>query len=507
MNIDREITSIGETNFRNQKVRFGIKVDDRRRHVYVIGKTGSGKSNLLEGMAIEDILAGRGVGIIDPHGDFAEKILDYVPEERIDDVVYFNPSDIEYPVAFNPLERVGEEHRYLVASGLMSVFKKIWVDAWSARMEYILNNALLALLEQDDSTLLEILRLFSDKDYRKKIVDNLKDPVIKGFWVNEFGKYTQRLETESLAAIQNKVGQFVSNPLIRNIIGQPHSTINMREIMDKGKILIVNLSKGKIGEDNSALLGAMMITRLQLAAMSRVDTSESERKDFFLSVDEFQNFATESFANILSEARKYRLSLTLAHQYVDQLTDEVRAAVFGNVGTLILFRVGAGDAEFLEKEFSPEFMINDLVNLPKYNIYIRLMIDGVASRPFSAGTLPPRPEPEEIFREEIINNSRKRYGIVKESVEEAITRDWLDTGGASEDKKKEEEKKEQRGERHLNILLENRDKEFKPRSKKVFPKKEKVDINDLKSAIESALVGKRSISDEESRPEKNEEEN
>lgn len=478
-----DITSIGETNFRNQRVKFGIRVDDRRRHLYVIGKTGSGKSNLLESMAIEDIIAGRGVGIIDPHGEFAEKVLDFVPEERIEDVVYFNPSDIEHPIAFNPLERVGEEHKHLVASGIMSVFKKIWVDAWSARMEYILNNALLALLEYPDSTLLEILRLFSDKEYRKKIVDNLQDPVIKGFWINEFGKYTQRLETESLSAIQNKVGQFVSNPLIRNIIGQPHSTINMRKIMDEEKIFVVNLSKGRIGEDNSALLGAMIITRLQLAAMSRVDIPESDRRDFFLSVDEFQNFATKSFANILSEARKYHLSLSLAHQYIEQLDEDVRAAVFGNVGTLVIFRVGGGDAEFLEKEFTPEFTINDLVNLPKYNAYIRLMVDGVASRPFSATTLPPMKKPERIFREEIIENSRRKFSIPKEKVEEAIAKEWLKEGSAPA-----EELIKKKGEQHLSSLLRTDENEHKEHfKKKVFPKRN-VDIGDLRHAIEDAIL-------------------
>ena len=342
----------------------------------------------------------KGIAIVDPHGEFAEKMLDFVPEERLDDVIYFDPSDMEYPIAFNPMEQVGTEYRHLVASGLMGVFKKIWADAWSARMQYILNNTLLALLENPGATLLGILRMFSNQNYRKQIVDNLRDPVIKAFWQDEFSKYSQRFETEALAAIQNKVGQFVSNPLVRNILGQPHSSLNMRDIMDSGKIFICNLSKGKIGEDNSALLGAMIITRMQLAAMSRVDLPEVKRRDFFLYVDEFQNFATESFANIFSEARKYRLSLVLAHQYIGQLrtgdSTMVRDAVFGNVGTIIAFRVGAEDAEFLEKEFMPEFLQNDLVNLSKANIYIKLMIDGVASRPFSAETMPPQKIPLDI---------------------------------------------------------------------------------------------------------------
>jgi hypothetical protein len=414
-------------------------MDDRRRHIYVVGKTGVGKSTLLENMIIADIRAGKGVGVVDPHGELAEKILDFIPEERLDDVIYFDPSDMEYPIAFNPMEQVGNEFRHLVASGIMGVFKKIWPDAWSARMEYILNNTLLALLELPDATLLGILRMFAEPNYRKKIVDNLKDPVIKAFWQNEFARYSQKLETEALAAIQNKVGQFVSNPLIRNILGQPRSALNMREIMDTGKIFIVNLSKGKIGEDNSALLGAMIITRLNLAAMSRVDIAEKDRRDFFLYVDEFQNFATDSFANILSEARKYHLSLTLAHQYIGQLTSgdstKVRDAIFGNVGTIITFRVGAEDGEFLEKEFMPEFLQTDLVNLAKANIYVKLMIDGVASRPFSAETVPPHTTPLVSYRDVIIKNSRAKYGTPRAVVETRIAGEWLaESSGAIDEK-------------------------------------------------------------------------
>jgi hypothetical protein len=423
--LDEEKNIFAETNFRNQAVRFGIKTDDRRRHMYVIGKSGSGKTNLLETMAINDILAGKGLGIIDPHGEFAEKMLLFIPKERLNDVIYFNPSDINFPVAFNPLEQVSSEFRHLVASGIMGVFKKIWVDMWSARMEYILNNTLLALLEYPDATILGVMRMFSDPEYRKVIVSGLKDPVIKGFWVNEYARYSQKFETEAVAAIQNKIGQFVSNPLIRNIIGQPRSSIDMRKIMDGKKILIANLSKGKMGEDNSRLLGAMMITRIQLAAMSRVDIPENQRNDFFLYVDEFQNFATDSFASILSEARKYRLSLILAHQYIEQLDEQVQPAVFGNVGTLACFRVGGPDAEFLEKEFMPEFEGTDLVNLEKYNIYLKLLIDGMAGRPFSATVLPPRPTPDPTFADQIIEASRKHYSLPKSEVEEKIASEWL----------------------------------------------------------------------------------
>jgi len=432
--MNNDITFLGLTTFRNQRKRFGIKTDDRRRHIYVVGKTGMGKTALLENMAIQDILVGRGVSFVDPHGEATERILDFIPSKRVNDVVYFNPADLDYPITFNVMEKVGEEHRHLVASGLMGVFKKIWPDVWSARMEYILNNCILALLEYPNSTLLGINRMLADPEYRKKVVDRITDPVVKSFWLNEFARYTQRYEVEATAAIQNKVGQFISNPLIRNIIGQVRSKIDMRKIMDNGKILIANLSKGKIGEDNSRLLGALLITKLQLAAMSRVDIPEEKRRDFFLYVDEFQNFATESFVNIMSEARKYRLSLTLANQYIAQLEEmtptgkstKVRDAIFGNIGTLIVFRVGAEDAEYLEKELIPEFLAEDLVNLAKYDIYIKLMIDGVAGRPFSAETLPPLPKPKESGKEKIIKVSRERYGISKKIVEEKIAR-WVGT--------------------------------------------------------------------------------
>ena len=356
---NEEITILAETNFRNQQTKFGIKTDDRRRHVYVIGKTGMGKSVLLENMAIQDIQNGHGVAVVDPHGEFAERMLDFVPSNRVNDVVYFNPADLDYPITFNIMEKVDPEYRYLIASGLMGVFKKIWPDVWSARMEYILRNAILSLLEYPGSTLLGVNRLLADKDYRQKVVDKITDSSVKAFWTNEFAKYPDRFREEAVAPIQNKVGQFISTPLIRNIIGQVKSSIDMREIMDKGKILIVNLSKGKIGEDASQLLGALVITKLQLAAMERVNVPEHERRDFYLYVDEFQTFATDAFATILSEARKYRLCLILAHQYVAQLDSmgergkntKVRDAIFGNVGTLITFRVGADDAEFLKKSF------------------------------------------------------------------------------------------------------------------------------------------------------------
>ena len=425
MNKD-QITFFGETNFRGDRKKFGIKADDRLRHLYVIGKTGMGKTELLKNMIIQDILNGDGVGFVDPHGDAAEEILNFIPKERIEDVIYFNPGDVNYPIAFNIMESVSEDQRHLVASGLMGVFKKIWPDVWSARMEYILNNTILSLLEIPGSTLLGINRLLSDAGWREEIVKQLKDPVVKAFWTQEFSKYSQKYEVEATAAIQNKIGQFISAPLIRNIVGQTKSTIDMRDIMDKRKIIIINLSKGRIGEDASKLLGALLITKIQLAAMSRVDIKESERSPFYLYVDEFQNFATESFATILSEARKYRLSLTLAHQYISQMDDTVRGAVFGNIGTMITFRIGSEDADALRKEFSPEFTEEDLVNLARQHIYVRLMIDGITSRPFSAETLYPRQVPEEIYVDEIVNFSREKYGRNKADVDEKIAEDILE---------------------------------------------------------------------------------
>lgn len=422
-----EITPLGYTNFRHKRELFGIKPDDRRRHVYVIGKTGMGKTTLLENMVIADLRAGRGVAVVDPHGEFAEDILNYVPSNRVHDVVYFNPADYEFPIAFNVVEQVPPERRHLIASGLVGVFKKIWADSWGPRLEYILRNTILSLLEYPGATLLDIMRMLGvDKEFRNRVVQSINDPVLKSFWVDEFAKFNQQFQVEAVSPIQNKVGQFLTAPLIRNIVGQRHSAINIREIMDNKQILILNLSKGRIGEDNSALLGAMMITKIQLAAMERVDILEYERQDFYLYVDEFQNFATDSFANILSEARKYRLNLTLAHQYIEQLDKErstkvVRDAVFGNVGTIISFRVGADDAEFLEREFEPCFTANDLVNLAKYNAYLKLMIDGLASEPFSAETMPTLPLEEPSNRDLIINYSRQRCATSRQEVEEYIS--------------------------------------------------------------------------------------
>ncbi len=440
-----KVTYFAETDSRNKRVPFGIRSEDRTKHVYVIGKTGMGKSTLLENMAIQDIKNGEGFAFIDPHGKTADLLLDYIPQDRIKDVVYFAPFDLEHPISFNVMEDVGQDKRHLVANGLMSAFKKIWVDAWSARMEYILNNIILALLEYPESTLIGVNRMLADKEYRKRVVDNITDPSVKSFWLDEFAKYGERYMQEAGAAIQNKIGQFVSNPIVRNIIGQPKSTFDIRKLMDEKKIMIINLSKGRVGEANANLLGSMLITKIYLAAMSRADVSTSQLKklpNFYLYVDEFQSFANESFADILSEARKYKLNLTIAHQYVEQMSEEVQAAVFGNVGTMIVFRVGALDSELLEKEFFPTFTKEDVVNLGRYQMYLKLMIDGVASSPFSATGLPPIEKPLVSFRENIIDASRRTFANPRGEVEESIKK-WHEPIIPEGNKKKLEESRAQ----------------------------------------------------------------
>jgi len=425
---NKELTYIGITTYRDKNQLFGIKRRDRRQHVYMLGKSGTGKSVLMFNMIIQNIKNGDGVCMVDPHGENVEAVLSAIPPERIKDVVYFNPADADHHIGFNVLELIDPQYKHLVASGLMGIFTKIWANAWSARMEYILNNTILGLLDTPGTTLLGIPRMLVDKDYRQKIISNLKDPVIKAFWVHEYEAWQDKFRNEAIAPIQNKVGQFLSTSIIRNVVGQSKSTINIFDMMNEGKIFLVNVSKGRIGEDNSSLLGGMIITKIQLAAMERVRIPEENRKDFYLYVDEFQNFVTDAFAGILSEARKYRLNLTVAHQYTAQLvvdkSSAVRDAVFGNVGTMIVFRVGADDAEFLESEFDPEFTPQDILNLPNYKVYMKLMIDGVTSRPFSAKTLPPLVKSgDKKIEEEVIRSSRALYCRSKEVVEREIN-DW-----------------------------------------------------------------------------------
>lgn len=424
----QKITYLGKIDYRDKQLTFGIKEGDRTKHTYIIGKSGMGKSTLLENLIIQDINNGEGVCVIDPHGSLAEMILHHIPESRIKDVVYFAPFDGEFPMGLNMLEKVPAEKRYLLANGMMSAFKKIFTDGdgkgtFSARMEYVLNNIILALLENDGQTLLGVNRMLFDKEYRKFIVSNVTDPTVKDFWVNEYANYTEKTAQDLAPAIQNKIGQFVSNPLIRNIIGQKKTSFDVRAIMDEKKIFIANLSKGKVGEGNANLLGSLLITKIYLAAMSRADVDVYEAKNLpacYFYVDEFQNFANESFASILSEARKYKLALTVAHQYIEQMTDEVKSAVFGNVGTMITFRVGATDAEVFEKEFAPYFVLDDFVNLSAHQIYLRLMIDSQGSKPFSATTLPPIQKPAHSNEQAVIAFSRTTYAKQKFAVEDEI---------------------------------------------------------------------------------------
>jgi len=422
---ERRITYFATTHTRGKREMFGIRAIDRGKHMYVIGKTGMGKSTMLENLAIQDIQNGEGIMFIDPHGSTAEKLLDFVPHERIKDVLYFAPFDTDHPIGFNVMEDVGYDKRHLVVSGLMGAFKRIWVDAWSARMEYILQNVLLALLEYPETTLLDVNRMLTNKPFRAAVVEKITDPVVRSFWTEEFATYTDRYTQEATPAIQNKVGQFVSNPLIRNIVGQAKSSFDLRDMMDTKKIVIVNLSKGRMGESNAALLGSMLTVKIYLAAMSRADESAARMRVLprcYFYVDEFQSMMNEAFADILSESRKYKLALTLANQYIEQMEENVRNAVFGNVGTMITFRVGPFDAEVLKVIYEPTFFPEDLVNLGIGQIYLTLMIDGVGSPPFSAETIPPIETPAISYRDDVIRATREKYGRTREDVAAMIAK-------------------------------------------------------------------------------------
>lgn len=416
---DKEISPFGTTNFRGSNTQFGARRSDRGRHIYIIGQTGVGKSGLLELLTLSDIYHNEGFAVIDPHGDYAANILKYIPPHRINDVVYFNPADREFPVGFNPLEVTDPNLKNHISSELVGVLKRMF-DSWGPRLEYILRYTILALLDYPDSTMLDITRMLTEKDFRKKVVDNVEDPVVRNFWVNEFGSWNDKFMTEAVAPVLNKVGAFTANPLIRNIIGQPKSSFNIREIMDDGKILIVNLSRGLVGEDNAAILGAMMVTKIQLAAMSRADIeSISDRRPFYLYVDEFQNFATDSFSVILSEARKYGLNLTVANQFISQMTPAVKDAVFGNVGSIVSFRVGAEDATSLQKYFEPQFDFRDLIQLHNRNFVAALTIGGEKTPAFSATTLN-IPPPQQDLSPHIIQHSRDLYAAEKDDIEKSI---------------------------------------------------------------------------------------
>lgn len=413
------ITSFAVTDFRNSETVFGIKAKDRLSHMYVLGKTGTGKTTLLKNMIISDIQSGNGLAVIDPHGDLSESLLDFIPRERIQDTIYLNPADQDFPFGFNPLENVDPLNRHLIASNLITVLKKIWSEFWGPRMEYILRNAILTLLEYPGSTLIDLQQLLSDKDFRNRVLEKVETIQLKDFWQKEFDKYSAWLKSDAVSPIQNKVGQFLTAPILRNIFAQKKSVINFRKVMDEGKILIVNLAKGKIGEDMCALVGSLFTTSFELAALSRSDIPEENRKPFYLYIDEVQSFITQSFANMLSESRKYRLGLIMAHQYLEQLDEGIRHSLFGNAGTIISFRLGQEDAHIMAREFYPVFEETDIINLPNHHIYLKLMIDGISSQPFSARTLQPI-EIKKEFREKIIEISRTLYARPKAQVEKEI---------------------------------------------------------------------------------------
>jgi len=421
-----QVSVFGMTNYHNNFDKFGIKREDRRRHLYVVGKSGSGKSKLLELLIREDILAGHGVGILDPHGDLVDSVLEMIPPERVDDVIYFDPSDTEYPISFNPLENVGEEYKMQVTLGFIQIFKKLFGSNWTDRLEHVLRYTVLALLDSPNTTVLSIMKMLTDKNYRQNIVSRIKDSVVKNFWVSEFAGWSERFDAEAITPLLNKVGQFVSTNMIRNIIGQPKNTFNIREIMDKKKILLMKVSKGLLGEENSGLLGAMIVTRLYQAAMSRADIKEKDRQDFYFYVDEFQNFMTDTFAEILSEARKYRLDLTIAHQYIGQLNEKIRTTVFGNVGSIVSFRVGASDAKYLSEEYNPVFKERDVINLGVREFYCKMSVNGEIREAFSGRTISV-PETDDSLVPLIKKHSREKYCRPRKEVEDTLNK-WDEAG-------------------------------------------------------------------------------
>lgn len=418
----KQITPIGKVNFRNDERVFGIYNKDRLGHIYCLGKTGVGKSTLLLNMAISDIERNNGFCIIDPHGEIAEQILDFIPKDRIEDVIYFNPADIDHPIAFNPLKNVHPNFHHLVASGLISTFRKVWADNWGPRLEHILRFSLLTLLQYKDGTLLDIQPLLTDIEFRNRVLSHITDQSLLVFWYNEYDKFSNSLRSEAISPILNKIGIFSSSSILRNIVGQKTRSFHIQKVMDEGKILIVNLSKGKLGEDVSAILGSLMVTQIQLTALYRARQPEHVRKPFFLYIDECHSFITGSISDILSESRKYALGLFLTHQFIDQLSDEIRTSIFGNVGTMIVFRVGAKDASILSNEFHPTFSEIDMINLPRYSIFLKLMINGATSQPFSANTLPIKPI-YISFKNEIICHSQSVYGKKKQDVEFKLFKD------------------------------------------------------------------------------------
>jgi hypothetical protein len=432
---DQSHITIGERHGWGDPQPFGISAVDQRQHIYVIGKTGSGKTTLLRNLIVQHIALGHGVGLIDPHGDLAEELLHHVPPHRADDLVYFNPGDLDFPIGLNLLANVAPDDRHLVASGIVAAFKGIWRDSWGPRLEYILYNAVSALLDCENATLLGVNRLLTDEKYRTSVIRQIKDPFIRFFWAEEYAGYDPRFQREAIAPIQNKLGQFLLNPVVRNILGQVRTKVSIPFIMDKERLFIANLSKGRLGHDKANLLGSLLATQFQLGAMARANRPEAKRPDFYLFIDEFQNFSTDAFASILAEARKYRLCLTLSHQYIDQLSLPVRQAVFGNVGTLIAFRIGNTDAEIIEKELGKTFPASAIADLDRYEAVVKLLEDGTNKPPFRARMLPPL-ENRIGRKKKLIAQSRERFATPRAIVEDKLKR-WMASAGTRSSKNKE----------------------------------------------------------------------
>jgi hypothetical protein len=423
-----DFITIGEREGWGRPQPFGISAVDLRQHVYVIGKTGSGKTTLLRNMIVQHIVRGHGAALIDPHGDLAEELLSHIPPWRADHLCYFNPSDLDFPIGLNLLANVAPDDRHLVASGVVGAFKAIWRESWGPRLEYILHNAVSALLDCQGATLLGVNRMLSDEKYRASVIREIKDPFIRAFWAEEYAGYDPRFQREAIAPIQNKLGQFLLNPVIRNMLGQVKTKLSIPFVMDNGRLLIANLSKGKLGHDKANLLGSLLVTLFQLAAMARADRPEDKRTDFYLFIDEFQNFSTDAFASVLAEARKYRLCLTLSHQYIDQLSLPVRQAVFGNVGTLIAFRIGNPDAEIIAKELGETFRASTLADLNRYEAALKVLENGTNTMPFLGTMLPPMGK-RFGRKEKLIAQSRERFATRRQAIEDKLSK-WMAPAGA-----------------------------------------------------------------------------
>ena len=427
----KDISLFGITNYHNNFVHFGMKREDRRRHLYTVGKSGSGKSKFLELLIKEDIDAGCGVGVLDPHGDLVDNIMQYIPEHRIKDVILFDPSDTDFPIAFNPLESVDEAYKMQLTIGFIDIFKKLFGTNWSDRLEHVLRYTTLALLDSKGTTVLSILKMLTDKNYRQKIISRIQDSVVKNFWVSEFAAWSEKFDAEAITPLLNKIGQLVSTNMIRNILGQPINKFDIADIMNNKKILLMKVSKGLLGEENSGILGSMIITKIYQSAMQRAKMKESERANFYFYIDEFQNFATDTFAEILSEARKYYLNLTIAHQYMGQLIPKVQKTVFGNVGSIVSFRVGSDDARILAEEYNPIFKERDIINLGVREFYIKMSVDGEIREAFSARTMD-MPKPTNDLTDKIIAHSRKDYCAPRKDVEKLLSK-WDEAGEFTED--------------------------------------------------------------------------